>query len=109
MMEIEAGLCVLLQQGLYYHSVSLNLLFRRESNEHCLNLGRSNHAQPTLPQCTFIHTPCMYLQCTGPQWAGRRINVFTSIYKNRIYRINEREGNRNYPKWGFDQGGLNLV
>ena len=72
MMEIEAGLCVLLRQGPYYDSLT----------ESCLNLGRSGHAQPTLPQCTFIHTPCMYLQCTGPQWAGRQIKAFTSVYKS---------------------------
>ena len=68
MMEIEAGLYMLLRQGSYQDS--------------CLTLGGSEHLQPTLPQCTFIHThPAWYLQCTGQQWAGRRINGFTSMYK----------------------------
>jgi len=69
MMEFEAGLYMLLWQGLYYDSR--------------LTLGGSEHLQPTSPQCTFIHThPAWYLQCTGQQWAGRRINGFTSMYKS---------------------------
>ena len=83
-MEIEAGLYMLLRQGPYHNS--------------CLTLGGSEHLQPTLPQCTFIHThPAWYLQCTGQQWAGQRINGFTSMYKICTHRNNEREGNRNYP------------
>ena len=48
MMEIEAGLYMLLRQGPYYDS--------------CLTLGGSEQLQPTLPQCTFIHThpACIY-------------------------------------------------
>ena len=35
---------------------------------------------PPYPNAHLFNTPCIYLQCTGPQWAGRRINVFTSMY-----------------------------
>jgi len=64
--------------------------------------------QPTLPRCTFIHTPCMYLQCTGPQWACRRIKAFTSIsetgytgtMKGRVIAITH---------WGFGQGCLDMT
>ncbi len=33
------------------------------------------------PMHIYSYTPCMYLQCTGQQWAGRRINGFTTMYK----------------------------
>ena len=68
--KYEAGLCMLLRQGPYY-----------DAPQSCLNLGRSEHAQPTLLQChLFIHALHGNLQCAGQQWAGRRTNGFTSIY-----------------------------
>ena len=79
MMEIEAGLCVLLRQGPYY-----------DSSEFCLNLGRSEHAQPTLPQYTFIHThpACIYNVPDSNGLAGEQMDL--QVYTNRIYRINEK-------------------
>ena len=98
MMEIEAGLCVLLRQGPYY-----------DSPLSCLNLGRSEHAQPTLPQChLLIHT--LHVFYTYRTAMGGPANK--CIYKYvqfSTYRINEKEGNHNYPKWGFDQGCLDMV
>ena len=81
MMEIEAGLCVLLRQGLYYDSFNS-----------CLNLGRSGHAQPTLPQCTFIqntlHVFTMYRTAMG----GPANKGIYKYIRTRIYRINEKGG-----------------
>jgi hypothetical protein len=34
------------------------------------------------PMHFIEHTPCMYVQCTGQQWAGRQIKAFTSMYKS---------------------------
>ena len=59
------------------------------------------------PMHFIEYTPCMYLQCTGQQWAGWQIKAFTSMYKSVHTGSAKREGNRNYPKWGFDQGCLN--
>ncbi len=36
------------------------------------------HSPPYPNAHLFIH-PAWHLQCTGPQWAGRRIKAFTSI------------------------------
>ena len=38
-------------------------------------------SQPTLPRALYLIHPACILQCTGPQWAGRRIKAFTSMYK----------------------------
>ncbi len=68
MMEIEAGLYMLLRQGSYH--------------DLCLNLGGSKTFTAHLtPMHIYSYTPCMYLQCTGQQWAGWQINGFTSMYK----------------------------
>ena len=66
------------------------------------------HSPPYPNAHLFIH-PAWHLQCTGPQWAGRRIKAFTSMYKSvhtgsmkgRVIAITQ--------KWGFDQRCLNLV
>ena len=71
-MEIEAGLCVLLRQGPYYDS-SLFLPKSRQEQTCTAHLT---------PMHIYSYTPCMYLQCTGPQWAGRRIKAFPSVYKS---------------------------
>ena len=63
---------------------------------------------PPYPVHFIQHTPCMYLQCTGPQWAGRRIKAFTSIsetgytgsMKGRVIAITQ---------WGFGQGCLDMT
>ena len=39
------------------------------------------HSPPYPNAHLFIH-PAWHLQCTGPQWAGRRIKAFTSMYKS---------------------------
>ena len=66
-------------------------------------------SQPTLPRALYsthtLHVFTMYRTAIS-----RPVNK--GIYKYIqicIYRINEREGNRNYPKWGFDQGCLDMV
>ena len=66
--------------------------------------------QPTLPQGHLFNTrPAMIIYNVPDSngLAGEQMDL--QVYTIRIYRINEREGNRNYPKWGFDQEGLNLV
>ena len=54
------------------------------------------HSPPYPNAHLFIH-PAWHLQCTGPQWAGRRIKAFTSIYETVYTGSMKREGNRNYP------------
>jgi hypothetical protein len=62
---------------------------------------------PPYPMHIYSYTLCMYLQCTGQQWAGRRINGFTSIYKTVHTGTMKGRVIAIYPKWGFDQGCLN--
>ena len=64
---------------------------------------------PPYPSAIYSYTLHGNLQCAGQQWAGRRINGFTSMYKSVHTGSMKREGNRNYPKWGFDQGCLDMV
>ena len=96
-----AGLLVLSGRGLYHYTSSFEE-----------GLFYTTHNSPTahLTPVHFIQlTPCMDLQCTGQQWAGRRTNGFTSIYKFVYTGSMKREGNHNYLKWGFDQGCLDMV
>ena len=37
---------------------------------------------PPYPNAIYSYTLHGNLQCTGPQWAGRRIKAFTSMYKS---------------------------
>ena len=65
------------------------------------------HSPPYPNAHLFIHPACI-LQCTGPQWAGRRIKAFTSIsepgytgsIKGRVIAITQ---------WGFGQGCLDMT
>ena len=65
------------------------------------------HSPPYPNAHLFIHPACI-LQCTGPQWAGRRIKAFTSIseteytgtMKGRVIAITQ---------WGFGQGCLDMT
>ena len=94
-MEIEAGLCVLLRQGPYYNSYRILPKSRQERT--C-----TAHLTPMHIYSYTLHVFTMYR--TVISWP-----VNKGIYKYIqicIYRINEREGNRNYPKWGFDLGCL---
>ena len=65
------------------------------------------HSPPYPVTHLFIHTLHVFtMYRTAMGWPANKW-----IYKyiqNCTYRNNEREGNRNYPKWGFDQGCLNL-
>ena len=37
---------------------------------------------PPYPNAHLFTHPAWHLQCTGLQWAGRRIKAFTSMYKS---------------------------
>ena len=55
------------------------------------------HSPPYPSAIYSIHALDCNLQCAGQQWAGRRTNGFTSIYKFVYTGSMKREGNRNYP------------
>ena len=77
MMEIEAGLCVLLRQGLYYHSP------KSRQERTC-----TAHLTPMLIYSYTLHVFTMYR--TAISWP-----VNKGIYKYIqicIYRINEKGG-----------------
>ena len=66
------------------------------------------HSPPYPNALLFIHTLHVFTMSQtamgGP--ANKGIYKYVQIC---THRINEREGNRNYPKWGFDQGCLDMV
>jgi len=95
MMEIEAGLCVLLRQGLYYDFFRILPKSRQERT--C-----TAHLTPMHIYSYTLHVFTMYRTAMGGP-ANKGIYKCVQIC---THRINEREGNRNYPKWGFDQGCL---
>jgi len=68
MMENEAGLFGVAPAG---PELQLMPNSRQERTPH----------SPPYPSALYS-TPCMYLQCTGQQWAGRQIKAFTSMYKS---------------------------
>jgi len=86
---------VLSKQGLYVHWL--------------VSQG-SNTLTAHLTPCTLLNThPACILQCTGPQWAGRRIKAFTSISETVYTGSMKREGNRNYPNGDLTKDVLNMV
>ena len=97
-----AGLLVLSGRGLYHYTSSFE--------EGLFYTTRQQPNSPPYPSAIYsIHALNDNLQCAGQQWAGRRTNGFTSIYKFVYTGSMKREGNRNYLKWGFDQGCLDMV
>jgi len=66
------------------------------------------HSPPYPNAHLFIH-PAWHLQCTGPQWAGRRIKAFTSISETGYTGSRKKEGNRNYPNGDLTKDVLNMV
>jgi len=93
-MEIEAGLCVLLRQGLYYNSP------KSRQERTC-----TAHLTPMLIYSYTLHVFTMYRTAMG----GPANKCIYKYVQFSTYRINEKEGNHNYPKWGFDQGCLDMV
>jgi hypothetical protein len=67
MMEIEAGL---------YNVAPAGSVLRLPKSRQ----ERTCYSPPYPSAHLFIHTLHGNLQCTGQQWAGRRINGFTSMY-----------------------------
>ena len=65
------------------------------------------HSPPYPNAHLFIHPACIY---NVPDRNGGPANK--GIYKyirNRIYRINEKEGNRNYPNGDLTKDVLDMV
>ena len=52
---------------------------------------------PPYPVHFIQHTPCMYFTMYRTAMGGPANKGIYKYIRNRIYRINEREGNRNYP------------
>ncbi len=111
MMGIEAGLFDVAPAG----SVSQLLSATRHSSleESLMNTALikagANISQPTLPRCTFIqYLACIYNVPDSNGLAGknkRHLQEFTNLYT----QDKEKEGNHNYPKWGFDRRCLDTV
>ena len=81
MMEIEAGLCVLLRQGLYYDSLLILPKSRQERT--C-----TAHLTPMHIYSYTLHVFTMYRTAMG----GPANKGIYKYIRNRIYRINEKEG-----------------
>ena len=66
------------------------------------------HSPPYPNAHLFIHTLHVFTMYRTAMGGPANKGIYKCL-QICTHRINEREGNRNYPKWGFDQGCLDMV
>ncbi len=86
MMELEAGLWGVVKAG-----YTLTLPSRKEAFFALTHNSQKQHSQPTLPQCTFIHThpACIYNVPDSNGLAGknkRHLQVCTIVHTGSMKR-----------------------